>query len=143
MTGFVFKCRSFFLLLSNFLFIISAPLEASASDNKTRIDEYRLYVFSDFCHNLSANEYNYLFYWLILNLYVKCPILTNLKCELLYDAHFKEDEGIIMHSQFQPDSPKYKENVIANFNRQEVMKTVNASILAIRQVEIEKVFIVN
>ncbi|MCP4370770.1 MAG: hypothetical protein GY797_22050 [Deltaproteobacteria bacterium] len=48
-----------------------------------------------------------------------------------------------MHSQFQPDSPKYKENVIANFNRQEVMKTVNASILAIRQGEIKKAFIVN
>ena len=45
-----------------------------------------------------------------------------------------------MSSQFEPSDTGYKEKVIESFNRQEVMKTVNASILAIRPGEIELEF---
>ena len=66
-----------------------------------------------------------------------------MKYELSYEAHFREDEGIIMHSQFEPAIAGYKEKVISSLNRQKVMKEVNASILAIRPCEIEKVSLVN
>ena len=45
-----------------------------------------------------------------------------------------------MNSQFEPSDAGYKEKVIESFNRQEVMKTVNASILNIRPGEIELEF---
>ena len=45
-----------------------------------------------------------------------------------------------MSSQFKPGDAGYKEKVIESFNRQEVMKTVNASILNIRPGEIELEF---
>ncbi len=44
-----------------------------------------------------------------------------------------------MSSQFKP-SAGYKEKVIESFNRQGAMKTINASILAIRPGEIELEF---
>ncbi|MEA3359456.1 MAG: PaaI family thioesterase [Thermodesulfobacteriota bacterium] len=44
-----------------------------------------------------------------------------------------------MSSQFKP-SVGYKEKVIESFNRQEVMKTINASILTVRPGEIELEF---
>ncbi len=46
---------------------------------------------------------------------------------------------MIMNSHITP-SPEYKEKVIESFNRQEMMKTINASILAIRPGEIELEF---
>ena len=45
-----------------------------------------------------------------------------------------------MSAQFEPSHAGYKERVIESFNRQEVMKTVNASILSIRPGEIELEF---
>ncbi len=54
-------------------------------------------------------------------------------------AHFKEEEDVIVSSQFKP-SAGYKEKVIESFNRQGMMKTINASILAIRPGEIELEF---
>lgn len=53
---------------------------------------------------------------------------------------FNEGEEIDMSSQFEPSDPGYKDKVIDSFNRQEVMKTVNASILAIRPGEVELEF---
>jgi acyl-coenzyme A thioesterase PaaI-like protein len=44
-----------------------------------------------------------------------------------------------MSSQFKP-SAGYKEKVIESFNRQGMMKTINASILAIRPGETELEF---
>jgi acyl-coenzyme A thioesterase PaaI-like protein len=44
-----------------------------------------------------------------------------------------------MSSQFKP-SAGYKEKIMENFNRQGMMKTINASILAIRPGEIELEF---
>ncbi|MBW2296438.1 MAG: PaaI family thioesterase, partial [Deltaproteobacteria bacterium] len=44
-----------------------------------------------------------------------------------------------MDSQFKP-SAGYKEKVIESFNRQGMMKTINASIIAIRPGEIELAF---
>lgn len=45
-----------------------------------------------------------------------------------------------MNSQFEPSDPAYKEKVMESFNRQKVMKTVNASIIAIHPGEIELEF---
>ncbi len=45
-----------------------------------------------------------------------------------------------MSSQFVPCDARYKEKVIESFNKQEVMKTVNASIVAVRPGEIELEF---
>ena len=50
-----------------------------------------------------------------------------------------ERENVIMSSQFKP-STGYKERVIESFSRQGMMKTINASILAIRPGEIELEF---
>ena len=44
-----------------------------------------------------------------------------------------------MSSQFKPDAG-YEEKIAESFNRQDVMKTINASILAIRPGEIELEF---
>lgn len=52
----------------------------------------------------------------------------------------KEDEGVIMNSQFEASDAGYEEKVIESFNRQEVMKTISASILDIRPGEIELEF---
>jgi len=51
----------------------------------------------------------------------------------------KYEEDVIMNSQFKP-SAGYKEKVIESFDRQGMMKTINASILAIRPGEIELEF---
>ena len=48
----------------------------------------------------------------------------------------KKRKMYIMSSQFKP-SANYKEKIIKSFNQQGVMKTINASILAIRPGEIE------
>ena len=48
--------------------------------------------------------------------------------------------GGALSSQFEPNTSKYKDRVIASFNRQEIMKTVNASILAISPGVIELKF---
>ena len=45
-----------------------------------------------------------------------------------------------MSSQFKPSNAGFEERVTESFNRQEIMKTVNASILAIRPGEIELEF---
>ena len=45
-----------------------------------------------------------------------------------------------MRSQFQPIHGGYKERVMKSFDRQEVMKTLRASILAIRPGEVELEF---
>ncbi|MBN4081032.1 PaaI family thioesterase [Caldithrix abyssi] len=45
-----------------------------------------------------------------------------------------------MESQFKPRNTEYEKRVIESFNRQEVMRTVNASILTIRPGEIELEF---
>jgi len=45
-----------------------------------------------------------------------------------------------MTLQFKPRDAGYKEKIIESFNRQGVMKTVNASILAVRPGEIELEF---
>ncbi len=45
-----------------------------------------------------------------------------------------------MTLQFKPRDPGYKEKIIKSFNLQGVMKTVNASILAVRPGEIELEF---
>jgi len=45
-----------------------------------------------------------------------------------------------MALQFEPNDPGYKEKVIESFNRQEVMKTVNASIVSVGPGEIELQF---
>ncbi len=45
-----------------------------------------------------------------------------------------------MNSQFEASDVRYEEKVIESFNRQEVMKTISASILAIRPGEIELEF---
>lgn len=51
-----------------------------------------------------------------------------------------ESDDVNMSSQFEPSDAGYKDKVIESFNRQEVMKTVKASILAIRPGEIELEF---
>lgn len=45
-----------------------------------------------------------------------------------------------MSSRFEPADPAYKEKIMESFNRQEVMKTVGASILAVRPGEVELEF---
>ncbi len=45
-----------------------------------------------------------------------------------------------MTSQFKPRDPGYKEKIITSFNLQGVMKTVNASIVAVRPGEVELEF---
>jgi len=45
-----------------------------------------------------------------------------------------------MIAQFKPSNAGYKETVIKSFNRQGMMKTINASIVAIRPGEIELEF---
>jgi len=42
-----------------------------------------------------------------------------------------------MTTVFEPSDAKYKEKVIESFNRQAVMKTINASIIAVRPGEVE------
>ncbi len=46
-----------------------------------------------------------------------------------------------MNPQYKPSDTGYKEKVIESFNRQGMMKTINASILAIRPGEIELEFL--
>jgi len=43
----------------------------------------------------------------------------------------------MMTTQFEPSDPAYKEKVIESFGRQEVMKTMNASLIAVRPGEVE------
>ncbi|MDM8556654.1 PaaI family thioesterase [Desulfococcaceae bacterium HSG7] len=45
-----------------------------------------------------------------------------------------------MTPQFKPCNSEYKEKIIESFNRQEVMKTVNASIIGVRPGEMELEF---
>jgi len=45
-----------------------------------------------------------------------------------------------MTSPFKPSNPEYKEKLIESFNRQGIMKTINASIIAVRPGEIELEF---
>ena len=52
---------------------------------------------------------------------------------------YQTKEDAIMSSQFKPWAG-YKKKVIESFNRQAMMKTINASILAIRPGEIELEF---
>ena len=42
-----------------------------------------------------------------------------------------------MTTQFEPSDPAYKKKVIESFGRQEVMKTMNASLIAVRPGEVE------
>ena len=42
-----------------------------------------------------------------------------------------------MNSQFEPKDAGYKEKVIESFKRQEVMKTLNASVQTVRPGEVE------
>ena len=49
-------------------------------------------------------------------------------------------ERTIMSSQFEPVNAGYKERVIESFNRQEVMKTIKASIVAVYPGEVELEF---
>jgi uncharacterized protein (TIGR00369 family) len=45
-----------------------------------------------------------------------------------------------MDSQFEPSNAGYKERVIASFNRQGIMKTIKASVVAVRPGEVELEF---
>jgi uncharacterized protein (TIGR00369 family) len=45
--------------------------------------------------------------------------------------------GVVMSSQFEPKDAGYKEKVIESFERQEVMKTLNASVQTVRPGEVE------
>ena len=49
---------------------------------------------------------------------------------------FTKVDGVIMGSQFQPSDTGYKKRVIESFNRQEVMKTLKASILSVAPGEV-------
>jgi uncharacterized protein (TIGR00369 family) len=46
----------------------------------------------------------------------------------------------MMNSQFKPSDAGFKQRVIESFNRQEVMQTVKASLVAVRPGEIELAF---